>query len=156
VQVAIGMGRIEVVALAALAGSLVNLPLSFFLTRQMGVAGVIWGTVLTTLASNLIIPGIHVARVLQIRPGPYLRRTLGAPLARAALLVIVTWVCRLVVPTSWQPGSGSSLLVRSLPLIGHLSLGCLAYAAGYLLVPAGRADLAALGRRLRPGASAPG
>ena len=32
VQVAIGMNAIKVVALSALAGSLVNLPLSYFLT----------------------------------------------------------------------------------------------------------------------------
>jgi O-antigen/teichoic acid export membrane protein len=146
VQMAIGMNRIEVVALAALAGSVVNLPLSYYLTRRLGVAGVIWGTVLTTLGSNLLIPGLHVFRVLQIRPGLYLRRTLGAPLAGAVLLVAATWACRLVFP-SLMPGS--TVLVRSLPLLGHLAVGCLAYAAGYLLVPTGRADLAALSHRLR-------
>ena len=57
VQMAIGMGRIKVVALSALAGSLVNLPISYVLTTRLGVAGVIWGTVLTTLFSNLLVPG---------------------------------------------------------------------------------------------------
>jgi O-antigen/teichoic acid export membrane protein len=146
VQMAIGMKRIKVVALAALAGSLVNLPISYFLTLRLGVAGVIWGSVLTTLFSNLLVPGIHVFRVLEIQPGTYLRRTLGAPLAGAALLVAVTWIVRLVFPPT-QPGS--TVLVRSLPLLGHLSAGCVAYAAGYLLVPTGRGDAAMLVRKLR-------
>jgi O-antigen/teichoic acid export membrane protein len=146
VQMAIGMNRVEVIALAALAGSLVNLPISYLLTVRLGVAGVIWGSVLTTLFSNLLIPGIYVFRVLEIRPGTYLRRTLGAPLAGAALLVVVTGVCRRLFPTM---APGSTVLVRSLPLLGHLTAGCLAFLAGYLLVPTGRADLALLVRKLR-------
>ena len=49
VQMSIGLNKIKVIALAALAGSLVNLPISCYLTARLGVAGVIWGTVLTTL-----------------------------------------------------------------------------------------------------------
>jgi O-antigen/teichoic acid export membrane protein len=147
VQMAIGMNRIAVIALAALAGSLVNLPISYVLTVRWGsVEGVIWGSVLTTLFSNLLIPGIHVFRVLGIRPGTYLKRTLCAPLAGAALLIAVTWICRLVFPPTLH---GSTILVRSLPLLGHLGVGCIAYGIGYVLVPSGRGDLAALGRRLR-------
>ena len=43
-----------------------NLPLSCYLTARLGVAGVIWGTVLTTMFSNLLVPGIYVFRVLEI------------------------------------------------------------------------------------------
>ena len=84
VQMSIGINKIKVIALAALAGSLVNLPISCYLTARLGVAGVIWGTVLTTLFSNLLVPGIYVFRVLEIEPRTYLRRTLGAPMAGAA------------------------------------------------------------------------
>jgi hypothetical protein len=146
VQMAIGMNRIEVIALAALAGAVINLPVSYFLTRRLGVAGVIWGSVLTTLFSNLLIPGIHVIRVLDIGARTYFTRTLAAPLAGAALLVAATWAFRLVAPPALH---GSTVLVRSLPLLAHLTVGCLAYLAGYLLVPTGRADLAALARKLR-------
>src|SRR4051812_918503 len=124
VQMAIGMNRIEVIALAALAGAVVNLPISYFLTRTLGVSGVIWGSVLTTLFSNLLIPGIHVVRVLDIRARTYLTRTLGAPLAGASLLVAVTWAIRLVAPPELR---GNTLLVRSIPLLAHLTAGCLAY-----------------------------
>ena len=68
VQMAIGINKIEVIALAALAGSLINLPISCYLTYHIGVAGVIWGTVLTTFFSNLLVPGLYVFHVLEINP----------------------------------------------------------------------------------------
>ncbi len=69
---AIGLNKIEVIALAALAGSLVNLPISCYLTYHIGVAGVIWGTVLTTFVSNLLVPGVYVFHVLKINLRSYL------------------------------------------------------------------------------------
>ena len=92
VQMAIGLNKIKVIALAALVGSLVNLPVSCYLTARLGVAGVIWGTVLTTLFSNLLVPGVYVFRELQIDPRTYLKRTLSAPMAGAAALIAVTWM----------------------------------------------------------------
>ena len=68
VQMSIGLNKIKVIALSALAGSVVNLPVSCYLTARLGVSGVIWGTVLTTLFSNLLVPGIYVFRVLEIDP----------------------------------------------------------------------------------------
>ena len=88
-QMAIGINKIKVIALAALVGSLVNLPVSCYLTCRLGVAGVIWGTVLTTLFSNLLVPGVYLFRELEIDPRTYLKRTLSAPLAGAAALVAV-------------------------------------------------------------------
>ena len=145
VQMAIGMGRLKVVALSALAGSLVNLPISYVLTTRLGVSGVIWGTVLTTLFSNLLVPGIHVFRVLEIKPATFLARSLGAPLAGAAALAAATCACHALIPLA--PGA-SAAPARSLPLLAHLSVGSLAYVAGYLAVATGRADLAALARAL--------
>ena len=79
VQMAIGLNKIKVIALAALAGSLVNLPISCYLTARLGVSGVIWGTVLTTLFSNLLVPGLYVFRELKIDLRTYFRRTLSRP-----------------------------------------------------------------------------
>jgi O-antigen/teichoic acid export membrane protein len=175
VQAAFGMNRPEAVALAALGGSLVNLPLSYVLTVKLGVSGVIWGTVLTTLFSNLLVPGIYVFRVLEIRPRTFLTRTLGAPLAGAAVVVVATWLLQTVYPLvpspegpmiwlGWLPLSGTAAAVRAglravmallrwLPLVEHLIVGCLAYAAGYLAVPSGRADLVEIAGKLRRRAS---
>jgi len=146
VQMSIGINKIKVIAVAALAGSVVNLPISCYLTARLGVAGVVWGTVLTTLFSNLLIPGIYVFRVLEIDPRTYLKRTLSAPLAGAAALLVTTGALRLFVPAAYL---GPTLSTRALPLILHLGAGTLAYAGGYLLVPAGRSDLFELTNKLR-------
>ena len=145
VQMAIGIKKIEVIALAALAGSLINLPISCYLTYRIGVAGVIWGTVLTTFFSNLLIPGIYVFRVLEIDPRTYLRRTLSPPLTGAAALIIITWFLREVMPITYP---GTALWTRAVPLLIHLSLGTLAYAGGYVLVPSGRGDFTELRSKL--------
>lgn len=146
VQMAIGLGKIEPIALAALAGALVNLPVSYALTVRLGVAGVIWGTVLTSLVANLLVPGLYVFRLLRLRMPTVLARTLGAPMAGAAALVAATWIARTAVsPTS----RGVTVPERWLHLVAHLGLGCLAYLAGYLVTPAGRADLATVARRVK-------
>jgi O-antigen/teichoic acid export membrane protein len=145
-QMAIGLGRVEVVSLSPLLGSLVNLPVSYYLTTRLGVAGVIWGTVLTTLFSNLLIPGIYLYHLLEVRLSTFVSRTLGPPLAGAALLVPVSWICRTVVPP--EP-SGTSILSRSSPLFLNLIVSSLAFLLGYLATPVGRADLAHLFRQIR-------
>jgi O-antigen/teichoic acid export membrane protein len=146
VQMSIGINRIEVIALAALAGSLINLPVSCYLTARLGVQGVVWGTVLTTLFSNLIVPGIYVAQVLEIDLRTYVRRTLSAPLTGALALISATWLLGFLVPVT---GHGATVLSSVGPLLLHLTVGSVAYASGYLLIPAGRNDLAELAAKLR-------
>ena len=146
VQVTIGMNRIRVIALAALAGSLVNLPLSCYLTARLGVAGVIWGTVLTTLFSNLLIPGLYVFRVLELKPRAYLCRSLAAPLVGASALIGATWTLRLFFPLA---AAEIAPWTRLSTLALHLVGGGLAYLGGYGLVPAGRRDLTELAARCR-------
>jgi Na+-driven multidrug efflux pump len=146
VQMAIGLNKIKVIALSALAGSLVNLPVSCYLTSWLGVSGVIWGTVLTTLFSNLLVPGVYVFRELKIDVRTYLKRTLSAPLAGAAALLAVTWGFSALMPV---PGPDAAPGPRTTMLVAHLVAGTVAYIAGYLLVPAGRGDLAELAARLR-------
>ena len=58
----------------------------------------IWGTVLTTLFSNLLVPGLYVFRELKIDLRTYLQRTLTAPLAGAAALVAATWAFGIAMP----------------------------------------------------------
>jgi O-antigen/teichoic acid export membrane protein len=147
VQMAIGMGRVRFVALSALIGSLVNLPISYALTVRLGISGVIWGTVLTTLISNLLAPGVYVFRVLKVRPATFLVRSLGAPLCGAVALVLATWALQEVL-SPWPQGSRG--LLAALPLLANLAVGCLAYLAGYAAVPSGRGDLLALLGKIRP------
>jgi O-antigen/teichoic acid export membrane protein len=147
VQMAIGKGKIEVVAISNLVGALINLPLSYYLTTRLGVSGVIWGTVLTTLFSNLLVPGIYVFRVLDIRYSTFFARTLSAPLAGSAALVLACWAFRSIVPA--EPSGSIPGLARSLPFLANLSVGTLAYLVGYAITPAGRGDVRAIVRKIR-------
>jgi O-antigen/teichoic acid export membrane protein len=141
VQMCIGINKVKVIALSVLAGSIINLPISCYLTARLGVSGVIWGTVLTTLFSNFLVPGFYVFRVLEISSTEYLKRTLGAPLAGSSALIASTYMLQFLMPVSW---SGTTLWSRSSPLILHLIVGTLAYMGAYLLVPVGRGDLTEL------------
>ena len=136
-QMCIGMNKIKVIALAALAGSIINVPISCYLTLRLGVEGVIWGTVLTTLFSNCLVPGFYIFRVLEIDLRTFLKRTLSAPVTGAAVLIVATALLRWILPAKFQDPTFSN---RTLPLLAHLSVGTLAYIGGYLLVPAGRGD----------------
>ena len=146
VQMSIGINKIKVIALAAIAGSIINLPISCYLTTRLGVAGVIWGTVLTTLISNLLVPGFYVFRVLQIDWRTCLKRTLCAPLVAAATLLITTETMQTLVPLSDE---GPNLLARAVPLVIQLSIGSLAFLGGYMLVPTGRRDFSDVLAKLR-------
>jgi O-antigen/teichoic acid export membrane protein len=145
-QMAIGMGKIEVIAIAALVGSLVNLPLSYFLTRKLGVSGVIWGTVLTTLLSNLLVPGVYCFRLLEVKPAEFLYRTLGAPLTGGLALVVACFAFSRMVPPG--PPVSSSMLERCAPFLANLAVGSVAYLLGYGILPPGRGDLGAVARKL--------
>ena len=152
VQMATGLGRLGAIAVAALVGGVINLPLSYVLTLRMGVAGVIWGTVLTTLVSNLLVPGIITFRMLEIRPMTYLRRTLLAPASGASAMLLACWALgRFLTSGDPLPIGG---IARYAPFAMHLAVGCLVYVAGYAAVPDGRGDIRRLLRRL-PLRSAP-
>jgi O-antigen/teichoic acid export membrane protein len=146
VQMCIGINKIKVIALSVLAGSVINLPISCYLTTRLGVAGVIWGTVLTTLFSNLLVPGFYVFRVLEIDASAYLKRTLAAPLAGGAALIASTCALQILMPVTY---TGIALWSRALPLILHLTVGTIAYMGAYLLVPVGRGDLVELASKVR-------
>jgi hypothetical protein len=89
---------------------------------------------------------VYVFRVLGVNPATFLTRTLGAPLAGAAALVAATGIAGLWLPI---PPYGSPTAARLVPLLVHLTLGSVAYAAGYLAVPTGRGDLVSLAGKLR-------
>ena len=154
-QMAIGMGHIKLIALVSLAGSLVNLPVSYVLTRQIGVAGVIWGTVLTTLIANLLIPTLILFPRLEISFRTFLTRTLRPPLLGGVALVAACWVLHLILapdPIEWSAATSAGSLLAVLgrvgPFLFHLTVGCLAYIVGYGVTTTGQGDLTALGRKV--------
>ena len=148
VQIAFGMNKVEVIAIAALVGSLINFPLSLYLTVKLGVSGVIWGTVVTTLFSNLLVPGYYVFKTLEFDGKRFLLRTLGPPFIGGLALLGVTLVVQSLAPLHPSVKGGMSLL-RWMPLVWHLSIGCAAFAAGYVATPTGRSDAAEILGKLR-------
>lgn len=145
VQVATGLGHVRVIALAAIGGSIINLPLSYYLTTRIGVAGVIWGTVLTTLFSNLLIPMVYVFRKLNVRLAEFFRRSLFPIVAGACLSTTVTILLRVILNPE-PPGATWSM--RLALLIFHLVAGTLSYALGYLSCEASRQERAWLYRKI--------
>jgi O-antigen/teichoic acid export membrane protein len=130
VQVSTGLGHVRVIALAAIGGALINLPLSYYLTTRIGVAGVIWGTVLTTLFSNLLIPMFYTFRKLEVSLPEFFRRSLWPALAGSLLMVMTALFLRIVLNP--EP-TGASRQTRLLLLLCHLSIGVSVYSVGYLL-----------------------
>ena len=146
VQIATGLGKVRFIAIAAIAGAIVNLPLSYVLTLRYGVAGVIWGTVLTSLFSNLLIPGIYTFRILGMRFEEFLSRALAPTILGALCLCVSSAVlCRYWDVTSPELGRWAKCWV----LLGHLSVCSAFYSAGYLFLSSGRQDGAWLYRKLR-------
>ncbi len=102
-KMAIGLGRVEVVSLSPLIGSLVNMPVSCAPDDPTAGSGhgVIWGTVLTTLFSSLpaytrnisvSLAGSAARDLRDPDPRPTLGRRAAAP------LVPVSWICRTALP----------------------------------------------------------
>lgn len=60
-----GAGEIKLQAIAASIMAITNLALSIILTVQIGVAGVIWGTVISYAALTLVPMAVYVPRVLR-------------------------------------------------------------------------------------------
>lgn len=145
VQIATGLGNVRPIALAAIGGAIDNLPLSYFLTLRMGVAGVIWGTVLTSLFSNLLIPGIYAFRVLEIQLGGFIRRSLAPALLGGIGLCLASLAMSQIWDLSEQ---GLSRSAKTGLLMAHLGVCMACYVAGYVILSSGRADASWLLRRL--------
>lgn len=137
VQVSTGLGHVRVIALAAIGGSLINLPLSYYLTIRIGVAGVIWGTVLTTLFSNLLIPMVYTFKKLDVNFRQFFWRSLWPILAGAACSIVVAVLMSFfLTPEPAQATKGTRLVL----LLLHLAACTLAYAIGYLSCGASRQE----------------
>lgn len=145
VQIAIATGRLNFIAISSLAGAVVNLPLSIFLTLKIGVAGVIWGSVLTVLVANWVVPGVYLFKILNISPTHFFKRTLSPPLLGGLALICAALICRQFVPPLLP---GAAFVHRALALILNLSVGSLGYLAGYMGAAAGRSDFTDLARKL--------
>lgn len=87
-QILIGVGRVRLVAIALILGSLLNLTVSLFLIGPYGLAGVAVATVIASVAVDLIAMPFLVQRLLGLSVKGFLYRACGRPVAGGALQVI--------------------------------------------------------------------
>jgi O-antigen/teichoic acid export membrane protein len=71
-NIAYGLAKHRAFALSVLGESFSNLALSIFLVKQIGINGVAWGTVIPSLAVQLLFWPRYICKVLDIPVPPYL------------------------------------------------------------------------------------
>jgi O-antigen/teichoic acid export membrane protein len=136
-QVATGLGHVRFIGLSAMSGAVINLPLSYVLTVKLGVSGVIWGTVLTTLFSNLLVPGAYLFRKLEFSVSEFFQRSLAPGLLGAGFMMAGVLLMHQISDVN-MPGHGWSIRLVVLGL--HLSVAMSVYICGYLFNRLGRKD----------------
>src|SRR5262245_18203006 len=101
-QILLGMARHKGLAYIAAVEGVMNLLLSIFLARKMGVIGVAWGTAIPHLiTSGLVIP-YYTMRVLRANLFDYIVRGFVRPAICAAPIAAVCYALSLVdVSVSW-------------------------------------------------------
>jgi O-antigen/teichoic acid export membrane protein len=91
IRILLGMGRHRVLATVLLLEGAVNLLLSLFLVRRMGIVGVAWGTAIPLACTSLFFLPRHMCRELDVPLGTFLNRAYRLPLVLAAFQAAVLW-----------------------------------------------------------------
>lgn len=102
-QILLGAGRVRIVAITLLCGSVINLALSVTLIGIYGLVGVAMATVAASIVIDLIAMPLIVQRVLGLPVRDFLRQALTRPAAAALLQVVAIYVIRMLFqpPQSW-------------------------------------------------------
>jgi O-antigen/teichoic acid export membrane protein len=98
IRILLGMGRHRVLASVLLLEGAVNLLLSLFLVRRMGIVGVAWGTAIPLACTSLLFLPRHLCRVLDVPLGTFLARAYRLPLVLAAFQAAVLWLISRAFP----------------------------------------------------------
>ncbi len=91
IRILLGMGRHRVLASVLLLEGAVNLLLSLFLVRRMGVVGVAWGTAIPLACTSLLFLPRHLCRALDVPLRTFLTRAYRLPLILGAAQAAVLW-----------------------------------------------------------------
>ena len=92
IRILLGMGRHRVLATVLLLEGAMNLLLSLFLVRRMGIVGVAWGTAIPLACTSLFFLPRHMCRELDVPLGTFLARAYRLPLILAAFQAVVLWL----------------------------------------------------------------
>lgn len=144
IQMAVGMGHVRTIALTALFGAACNLVVSLALTLAwQDVSGVIWGTVVTAILSNLVIPAWYLRERIGLSLRRFAKKSLLPPLAGSAAAVLASLLMQALIDPA---PDGASRAWRGLLLLAHLAAAAAAFAAGYASTSVGRQDVGLLSR----------
>ena len=108
--IAYGLGKHRPVAMWACVEALANLALSILLVRPLGLAGVAWGTVVPSLAVQILFWPQYVCRLT----GMPVRHYLWQAWIRPGLTVIPFGVVSYIVDRVWPPGGLPAFLLQVL------------------------------------------
>lgn len=103
------MAKHRVLAYLSLANGLLNVVLSIFLVRKIGLIGVAWGTVIPELICTGLIVPIYTLRMVKLDAREYLRRAYVRPLLCAIPLVAVGYGFAFWVEASSWLGFGAEV-----------------------------------------------
>jgi len=98
IRILLGMGRHRVLASVLLLEGAVNLVLSLFLVRRLGIVGVAWGTAIPLACTSLLFLPRHLCRALDMHLGTFLQRAYGLPLVLSAFQAAMLWFVRYEFP----------------------------------------------------------
>jgi O-antigen/teichoic acid export membrane protein len=91
IRILLGMGRHRVLASVLLLEGAVNLLLSLFLVRRIGIIGAAWGTAIPLACTSLFFLPRHMCRLLDVPLGTFLSRAYRLPLLLGAAQAAVLW-----------------------------------------------------------------
>ena len=99
----VGMGKHRALAFLAMAEGILNLTLSIFLVRRIGLVGVAWGTVIPHLINTAFFIPAYTLRVLNLSWSEYLVQGFARPLLAAFPATVVCFGFSTVVANPTWP-----------------------------------------------------
>ncbi|HZR67409.1 MAG TPA: oligosaccharide flippase family protein [Terriglobales bacterium] len=87
----LGLSKHKPIVPALFTEGICNLALSIFLVKRMGIVGVAWGTVIPSVADNLIFWPWYVRRALGVRPLTYVNSALIRPWTSLIPFLLATY-----------------------------------------------------------------
>ncbi len=121
IRILLGMGRHHVLASVLLLEGGVNLLLSLFLARRLGIVGVALGTAIPLACTSLFFLPQHLCRVLEMPLGTFLDRAYRLPLILSVFLAAALWAVSRAFPAHTYIG-----------LALQIAQGGIVYCAGLL------------------------
>jgi O-antigen/teichoic acid export membrane protein len=119
-----GMAKQQVYAVGSAAEAAVNVALSIYLVRKMGIAGVAWGTTIPLLLNKLIVVPIYTCRTIGLPVSRFYRTLVPTALVSGAVLGMLYVTVHFVIELRGYAAIASAAAAPIVPLavLGFLFL----------------------------------